>query len=138
MGDFVGQHPVFAELEVLIAGQIAELFHCGEHVDGQAFESAVHASETQHRIGAARRFEQHGVLGVLADLAAHPIAELHADFYVTSFVPTLAGHVELQRKRSLGAGFEIPAGAPGAFERLDLAHKNAVHQAACTIAGVAP
>ena len=51
---------------------------------------------------------------------------------MAGFVPALPGHVELQRERRLVvavAGREVPAGAAGAFERLDLADEDAVHQA---------
>ncbi len=36
MGDLVGEHPVFAELEVRVAGDVAELLHLREHVDCQS------------------------------------------------------------------------------------------------------
>src|SRR5581483_1145738 len=47
--------------------------------------------------------------------------------------PALPGHVELERERHIltaGAGVEVVARAPRAFEGLDLAHEDAVHQLA--------
>ena len=74
VGDLVGQHPVLAELEQRVAGDVAELLHRGEHVDGEAFEGPVDAGEAQHRIGVAGRLEQERVLGELTELGAHPVA----------------------------------------------------------------
>ena len=50
VGDLVGQHPVLAELEERVAGQVAELLHRREHVDGETFEGPVHAGQAQHRV----------------------------------------------------------------------------------------
>jgi len=50
---------------------------------------------------------------------------------VTSFVPALTGHVELQREGGLFgavAGLEVPAGAARPFEGLHLADEDAMHQ----------
>ena len=41
-------------------------------------------------------------LGVLTDLGAHVVAELHRDLAVARLVPALAGHVELELERRLG------------------------------------
>ena len=131
MGHLVGEHPVLAEVQDGVAGGIAEVAHRVEHVDGQAFERAVHAGEAQHGIGVARCLVQQRLLAELADLRAHVVAELAADLDVASFVPALPGHVELQRERrfvAAVAGVEVPARPAGAFERLDLADEDAVHQ----------
>ncbi len=52
---------------------------------------------------------------------------------MAGLVPALPGHVELERERRLVVAVsrgEVPAGAAGAFERLDLADEDAVHQRA--------
>ena len=82
---------------------VAELPHGVEHVDGEALEGAVHAGEAQHRVGVAGRLVEEGVLGELADLGAHPVAELDGDLAVAGLVPALAGHVELELERRLVA-----------------------------------
>ena len=136
VGDLVGEHPVLAEVQDGIAGGITEVAHRVEHVDGQTFEGAVHAGEAQDGIGVARRFVEQHLLAELADLRAHVLAELAADLDVTGFVPALPSHVELQRERrflAAVAGVEVPARAAGAFERLDLADEDAVHQPAGTV-----
>ena len=110
---------------------LAEVAHGVEHVDGEAFEGPVHAGEAQHRVGVARRLVEQRLLGELADLGAHVLGELHRDLDVAGLVPALPGHVELQLERRLVAavaGVEVPAGAAGALERLDLADEDAVHQ----------
>src|SRR5690606_6646285 len=70
-------------------------------------------------------------------LGAHVVAELDGDLAVAGLVPALAGHVELQLEGHLGHALavaathlEVPAGAAGALERLDLAHEDAVHEGA--------
>ncbi len=67
---------------------------------------------------------------------------------MTSLVPALPGHVELQLEgdagrgvgivgRALaGAGLEVPAGPAGPFEGLHLAHEDAVHQRPGRVGGV--
>ena len=58
---------------------------------------------------------------------------------MASLVPALPGHVELQRERRLVVGVasrEVPAGAAGALERLDLADEDAVHEGAGRIGRV--
>ena len=58
---------------------------------------------------------------------------LHRDLAVAGLVPALAGHVELQLERRLVVAVpvvEVAARAAGAFERLDLADEDAVHQRA--------
>ena len=99
MGDLVGEHPVLAELEHRVAGVVAELLHRVEHVDRETFERAVDAGEPQDRVGGAGRLVEERGLGELADLGAHPVAELHGDLDVAGLVPALAGHVELERER---------------------------------------
>ena len=140
MGHLVGEHPVLAELEVRVAGEVAELLHLREHVDRQALERTVDAGEPQHRIVRAGRLEQHGVLGELAEFGAHPVGQLDADLHVPGLVPRLAGHVELEleRDRVVGAvaGGEVVGGAPGTLERLDLADHDPVHQRPCGIGRV--
>ena len=134
VGHLVGEHPVLAELEVRVAGDVAELLHLREHVDRQALERTVDAGEPQDRIVRAGRLEQHGVLGELAELGAHPVGQLDADLHVPRLVPRLAGHVELEleRDRVVGAvaGGEVVGRASGALERLDLADHDPVHQRA--------
>ena len=79
------------------------------------------------------------LLGELADLGAHVVAELAGDLDVAGLVPALPGHVELQRERRLlaaVAGVEVPARAAGALEGLDLADEDAVHQPAGVVGGV--
>ena len=126
VGHLVGQHPVLAEAQHGVAHLVGEVAHRGEDVDGQAFEGAVHAGETEHRVGVARGLEQRDGLGVLADVGAHVVAELDRDLDVASLVPALAGHVELQRERDL-VEVVVERGAAGALERLDLADEDAVH-----------
>ena len=129
----IGQHPVLAEVQDRVAGGAAELAHGVEHVDGQALERPVDTGQTKDGVGVAGGLEQQGLLGELADLGAHVLGELHRDLHVAGLVPALAGHVELELERdriALGADGEVPAGATGALERLDLAHEDAVHQAA--------
>ena len=96
MGDLVGQHPVLAEVQHRVVGAVAVIAHRVEHVDGEAFERPVDAGEAQHRIGVARGLEQQDLLGELADLGAHVLAELDRDLAVASLVPALTRHVELQ------------------------------------------
>ena len=79
VGDLVGEHPVFAELEHRVAGKVAELLHGVEHVDRQTFERTVDAAEPQDRVGRTRGLVEEGGFRVLADLGAHPVAELHRD-----------------------------------------------------------
>ena len=93
MSDFVGKHPVLAKFHVWITGHVAKFLHRGEHVDGQAFERAIHPGEAQHWVGTAGSFEEHGVFGVATDLAAHPITELDADLHVAGLVPALTSHI---------------------------------------------
>ena len=124
---FVGEHPVFAELEDRVAALAAKVLHRVEHVDRQAFERAVHAAQAQHRVGVARGGEQERRLGVLADLGAHVVAELHGDLAVTGLVPALARHVELELERRTVV-VEVVTRATGTFERLDLTDEDAVHQ----------
>ena len=137
VGDLVGEHPVLAELEHRVAGDVAELAHRVEHVDGEPFEGAVHAGEAQHGIGVAGGLVEEGALAELAELGAHVAAELDADLAVAGLVPALAGHVELELEGHLGdalavaaADLEVPARAAGALEGLDLADEDAVHQPA--------
>src|SRR3546814_1996062 len=68
VGHLVGQHPVLAELEHRVAGQVAELLHGVEDVDGEALEGAVDARQAQDRVGVARGLEEERVLAELADL----------------------------------------------------------------------
>ncbi len=51
MGDFVGEHPVFAELEERVADGLAELAHGVEHVDGESFERPIHTGEAHDGVG---------------------------------------------------------------------------------------
>src|SRR3546814_12110027 len=88
--DLVGEHPVLAELEHLVAGHVAELAHRVEHVDGEPLERTVHPGEPQDRIRVAGRLVEEGVLGELADVGAHVVAELDGDLAVASLVPALA------------------------------------------------
>ena len=60
------------------------------------------------------------------DVGAHVVAELDRDLDVTSLVPALPSHVELQRERDL-VEVVVERGAAGALERLDLADEDAVH-----------
>ena len=140
VGDLVGEHPVLAEPQHRVGDLLGEVAHRGEDIDGEAFERPVHAGQAEHRIGMARRFEQRDALGVLADLTAHVLAELEGDLAVASLVPALAGHVELHREgdRAIGAvaRFVVERGAPGAFERLDLADEDAVHLAAGAVGDI--
>src|SRR5206468_2576598 len=53
VGDFVGEHPVFAELEHRVARLVAERLHRVENVDREPFERAVHAAQPQHGVGIA-------------------------------------------------------------------------------------
>ena len=101
------------------------------------FEGAVDAGQAQHRVGAARRLEQHGVLGELADLGAHPVAQLDADLDVAGLVPAWRAMSSLSANGTASgrgrvaagrAGLEVVARAAGALERLDLADEDAVHQ----------
>ena len=58
---------------------------------------------------------------------------------MSSLVPALPRHVELQRERRLlatVAGVEVPTRASRTFERLDLADEDAVHQAASRVGRV--
>jgi len=132
VGDLVGEHPVLAELEERVIGELAEFLHLGEHVDRKALERSVHAGKAEHRIVRACSFEQHGVLLELPDLGAHPVGQLGADLDVARFVPRLAGHVELQLERDRAlrpvACVEVVGGATGTLECLDLADHDAVHQ----------
>ena len=101
VGDLVGEHPVLAELEHRVAGDVAELAHRVEDVDGQALERPVHAGEAQHGVGVAGGLVEERRLGELADLGAHPVAELDGDLAVAGLVPALAGHVELELEGDL-------------------------------------
>jgi hypothetical protein len=50
---------------------------------------------------------------------------------MAGFVPALASHVEFELERNgitLGAEREVPAGATGTLERLDLTDEDAVHE----------
>ena len=142
VGDLVGEHPVLAELEVRVAGEIAELLHLGEHVDRQALEGAVDTGEPQDRIVRAGRLEQDGVLRELSEFGAHPGGQLDADLHVPRLVPRLARHVELEFEgdRVVGAvaAREVVRRAPGALEGLDLADHDPVHQRAGGVGCVGP
>ena len=110
----------------------AEVAHRLEHVDRQTLECPVDAGEAQDRIRVAGGLVQQRLLGELADLGTHVLAELDADLDVARLVPALPGHVELQPERRLVAcltEIEVEARAAGALERLDLADEDAVHQA---------
>ena len=68
VGDFVGEHPVFAELQHRIARLGAEFLHRREHVDRESFERAVdaHVKNLRRKIepdAASPRYVQtvHGV-----------------------------------------------------------------------------
>ena len=134
MRDFVGEHPVLAELEHRVVRLAAELLHRVEDVDRQPFEGAIDSAQTQHRVGVARSREEKGRFGVFADLAPHMVAELHRDLTVARLVPALACHVELQRERCV-VEVEVVARATGAFECLDLADEDAMHQRAGPFGG---
>ncbi|HEV7761348.1 MAG TPA: hypothetical protein VGO78_20225, partial [Acidimicrobiales bacterium] len=129
MGHFVGEHPVLAELEHRVARQLAELLHRVEDVDREALERAVDAGEPHDRVVGAGGLVEERLLGELADLRTHPVAELHRDLAVAGLVPALARHVELQRERRLLV-VEVEGGATRALERLDLTGEDAVHQVA--------
>jgi hypothetical protein len=139
VGDLVGEHPVLAELEDRVAGDVAELLHGVEHVDREALERPVDTGEPQHGVGVARRLVEERGLAELTDLGAHVLAELHRDLAVAGLVPALAGHVELEGEgRTVGAGLEVPTGAAGALEGLDLADEDAVHEAPGRVGGLGP
>ena len=89
--------------------------------------------ETEDRVAVARRFEQRHGLAPLADLAAHVVAELHADLDVASLVPALPSHVELHRKRGLFRGV-VECRSTRTLQCLDLADEDAVHLASGSIA----
>src|SRR5205085_9697378 len=103
------------------------------HVDGESLERPVHAAQPQDRVRRAGRLVEERRLGVLADLGAHPVAELHRDLDVTALVPALPRHVELERERRLLV-VEVEGGATRALARLDLTGDDAVHQVAGPVA----
>ena len=129
MGHLVGQHPILREAHHRVLSRDAEVAHRVEHVDGQTFESAVHATQAEDGIVGTSGLEEEGVLGELAQLDAHVVEQLHRDLAVAGLVPRLAGHVELELVRRVGIVLEVVGSAAGSFQSLDLAHEDAVHEA---------
>src|SRR5205814_4004770 len=112
-----------------VAAASGELLHGGEHVDGEALDTPVDRSETQGGVGVAGSGVEAAALAELTDLGAHPLGQLHRDLDVPGLVPRLASHVELEGEGRF-IRVEVPDGAAGTLEGLDLTHEDAVHERA--------
>ena len=139
VGHLVGEHPVFREVQDRVGQRLAEVPHGLEDVDGQALQRPVDAGQAEDGIRVAGGLVEQRLLGELADGRPHVLRQLAGDLDVASLVPALPRHVELEGQGGVlppVARLEVPAGATGTLERLDLAHEDAVHERAGVLAGV--